>query len=157
MIEEGKPAPAFTLPDQDGKLVSLADFEGKQAVLLYFYPKDDTPGCTKEACGFRDDRAAFEKLGVSVLGVSADAAASHTRFIKKFKLPFSLLSDPDRKVMKRYGAFGEKIKDGQKTLGVIRSTVLIGKDGSVLRHWPRVAKADEHPAEVLAVAQELLG
>ena len=156
-IQAGKPAPAFTLPDQDGKLISLADFEGRQAVLLYFYPKDDTPGCTKEACGFRDDRAAFEKLGVSVLGVSADAAASHTRFIKKFKLPFSLLSDPDRKVMKRYGAFGEKIKDGQKTLGVIRSTVLIGKDGSVLRHWPRVAKADEHPAEVLAVAQELLG
>ena len=157
MIQEGKPAPAFTLPDQDGKLVSLADFEGKQAVLLYFYPKDDTPGCTKEACGFRDDRAAFEKLGVTVLGVSPDAAASHTRFIKKFKLPFSLLSDPDRKLMKRYGAFGEKVKDGQKTLGVIRSTVLIGKDGTVLRHWPRVAKADEHPAEVLAAAQELLG
>jgi len=156
-IQAGKPAPAFTLPDQDGKLVSLADFVGKQAVLLYFYPKDDTPGCTKEACGFRDDRAAFEKLGVTVLGVSADAAASHTRFIKKFKLPFSLLSDPDRKVMKRYGAFGEKVKDGQKTLGVIRSTVLIGKDGTVLRHWPRVAKADAHPAEVLEVAQELLG
>ena len=156
-IQAGKPAPAFTLPDQDGKLVSLADFVGKQAVLLYFYPKDDTPGCTKEACGFRDDRAAFEKLGVSVLGVSADAAASHTRFIKKFKLPFSLLSDPDRKLMKRYGAFGEKIKDGQKTLGVIRSTVLIGKDGTVLRHWPRVEKAEAHPAEVLEVAQELLG
>ena len=156
-IQEGKPAPGFTLPDQDGKLVSLADFEGKQAVLLYFYPKDDTPGCTKEACGFRDDRAAFEKLGVTVLGVSADAAASHTRFIKKFKLRFSLLSDPDRKLLKRYGAFGEKIKDGQKTLGVIRSSVLIGKDGSVLRHWPRVEKAEAHPAEVLAVAQQLLG
>jgi len=156
-IQEDKPAPAFTLPDQDGKLVSLADFEGKQAVLLYFYPKDDTPGCTKEACGFRDDEAAFEKLGVTVLGVSADGAASHKRFIAKFKLRFSLLSDPDRKLMKRYGAFGEKVKDGQKTLGVIRSSVLIGKDGTVLRHWPRVAKADEHPAEVLAAAQELLG
>ena len=156
-IEEGKPAPAFTLPDQDGKLVSLADFEGKQAVLLYFYPKDDTPGCTKEACGFRDDRKAFEKLGVTVLGVSADAAASHTRFIKKFKLPFSLLSDPDRKVMKRYGAFGEKMMYGKKTLGVIRSTVLIGKDGTVLRHWPRVAKAEEHPGQVLEAAKELLG
>jgi peroxiredoxin Q/BCP len=156
-IQEGKPAPAFTLPDQDGKLVSLADFEGKQAVLLYFYPKDDTPGCTKEACGFRDDRAAFETLGVTVLGVSADAAASHTRFIKKFKLPFSLLSDPDRKVMKRYGAFGEKVKDGQKTLGVIRSSVLIGKDGTVLCHWPRVEKAEAHPVEALAVAKKLLG
>ena len=156
-IQAGKPAPAFTLPDQDGKLVSLADFEGKQAVLLYFYPKDDTPGCTKEACGFRDDEKALEKLGVAVLGVSPDGAASHTRFIKKFKLRFSLLSDPDRKLLKRYGAFGEKVKDGQKTLGVIRSSVLIGKDGTVLRHWPRVAKADEHPTEVLAAAQELLG
>jgi len=156
-IQEGKAAPGFTLPDQDGKLVSLADFEGKQAVLLYFYPKDDTPGCTKEACGFRDDIRAFEKLGVAVLGVSADAAASHKRFIKKFELPFSLLSDPDRKVMKRYGAYGEKMMYGKKTLGVIRSTVLIGKDGSVLRHWARVAKADEHPGQVLAVAKELLG
>ncbi len=156
-IQAGNPAPAFTLPDQDGKLISLADFEGRQPVLLYFYPKDDTPGCTKEACGFRDDQAALDKLGVAVLGVSPDAAASHQKFIKKYKLRFSLLSDPDRKVMKRYGAFGEKIKDGQKTLGVIRSTVLIGKDGNVLRHWPRVAKAEEHPEEVLAVAQELLG
>ena len=156
-IEEGKAAPAFTLPDQDGKLVSLADFEGKRAVVLYFYPKDDTPGCTKEACGFRDDSKAFEKLGVTVLGVSADAAASHTRFIKKFKLPFSLLSDPDRKVMKRYGAFGEKMMYGKKTLGVIRSTVLIGKDGTVLRHWPRVAKAEAHPEQVLEAAKELLG
>jgi len=157
MIQEGKPAPAFTLPDQDGKLVSLADFEGKQAVLLYFYPKDDTPGCTKEACGFRDGIRAFEKLGVAVLGVSPDAAPSHQNFIKKYKLPFPLLSDPSRKVMKRYGAYGEKVMYGKKTLGVIRSTVLIGKDGTVLRHWPRVAKADAHPEQVLEVAKELLG
>jgi peroxiredoxin Q/BCP len=155
-IQEGKAAPPFTLPDQDGKHVSLADFEGKRAVVLYFYPKDDTPGCTKEACGFRDDRKAFEKLGITVLGVSPDNAASHKRFIEKFELPFSLLSDPDRKVMKRYGAFGEKVMYGKKTLGVIRSTVLIGRDGTVLRHWARVTKADEHPAQVLAAAQELL-
>jgi peroxiredoxin Q/BCP len=155
--EEGKPAPAFTLPDQDGKQVSLADFAGKQAVVLYFYPKDDTPGCTKEACGFRDESRAFEKLGVAVLGVSADNAASHKRFVDKFRLPFRLLSDFDRKVMKRYGAFGEKMMYGKKTLGVIRSTVLIGKDGSVLRHWAKVAKAEEHPAQVLEAAKELLG
>ena len=156
-IQEGKAAPDFTLPDQDGKHVSLAGYQGKQAVLLYFYPRDDTPGCTKEACGFRDDIRAFEKLGVKVLGVSADAATSHRNFIKKYKLPFPLLSDPDRKVMKRYGAFGEKLMYGKKTLGVIRSSVLIGKDGTVLRHWAKVAKAEEHPAQVLEVAKELLG
>ena len=155
-IQEGKAAPDFTLPDQDGKHVRLADYQGK-AVLLYFYPKDDTPGCTKEACGFRDDLRAFEKLGVQVLGVSADAAASHQKFIKKYKLPFPLLSDPDRKVMKRYGAFGEKMMYGKKTLGVIRSSVLIDRDGTVLRHWAKVAKAEEHPQQVLAVAKELLG
>ena len=156
-IEEGKAAPDFTLNDQDGKAVSLSDFVGKQAVLLYFYPKDDTPGCTKEACGFRDDIRAFEKLGVAVLGVSADAAASHTKFIKKYKLPFSLLSDPDRKVMKKYGAFGDKMMYGKKTVGVIRSSVLIGRNGKVLRHWARVAKAEAHPEQALEVVQELLG
>jgi len=156
-IQEGKPAPDFTLEDQDGKPVSLSDFAGKQAVLLYFYPKDDTPGCTKEACGFRDDIRAFAKLGVAVLGVSADGAASHQKFIGKYKLPFPLLSDPDRKVMKKYGAFGEKMMYGKKTVGVIRSTVLIGKDGKVLRHWARVASAEKHPEQALAAAQELLG
>jgi peroxiredoxin Q/BCP len=156
-IQEGKAAPDFTLEDQDGKHVSLSDFSGKQAVLLYFYPKDDTPGCTKEACGFRDDISAFKKLGVSVLGVSADGATSHQKFIGKYKLPFPLLSDPGRAVMKRYGAFGEKMMYGKKTVGVIRSTVLIGKDGKVLRHWARVANAEKHPAQVLEAAQELLG
>jgi peroxiredoxin Q/BCP len=156
-IQEGKKAPAFTLPDQDGTPVSLAEFEGKRAVVLYFYPKDDTPGCTKEACGFRDDIRTFTKLGVAVLGVSADRGESHQKFIAKYKLPFPLLSDPDRKVMTRYGAFGEKMMYGKKTTGVIRSTVLIGKDGRVLRHWPRVANAEQHPAQVLAAVQELLG
>jgi peroxiredoxin Q/BCP len=154
---EGKNAPDFTLADQDGKPVSLSDFAGKKAVLLYFYPKDDTPGCTKEACGFRDEIRAFAKLGVAVLGVSPDGGASHQRFIAKYKLPFPLLSDPDRKVMKRYGAFGEKMMYGKKTQGVIRSSVLIGKDGKVLRHWARVAKAEAHPAQALEVARELLG
>jgi peroxiredoxin Q/BCP len=156
-IQEGKAAPDFTLEDQNGKSVSLSEFAGKKHVLVYFYPRDDTPGCTKEACGFRDDLRAFEKLGVVVLGVSADGAESHQKFTKKYGLPFPLLSDPDRKVMKRYGAFGEKMMYGKKTQGVIRSTVLIGKDGRVLRHWAKVASAEKHPSQVLEVARELLG
>lgn len=156
-IQEGKSAPDFTLEDQNGKSVSLSDFAGRKNVLVYFYPKDDTPGCTKEACGFRDDLAAFAKLGVVVLGVSGDGAESHKKFIAKYKLPFPLLSDPDRKVMKKYGAFGEKMMYGKKTQGVIRSSVLIGKDGKVLRHWAKVASAEKHPAQVLEVAKQLLG
>jgi peroxiredoxin Q/BCP len=156
-IQEGKLAPDFTLEDQNGKPVSLSDFAGRKHVLVYFYPRDDTPGCTKEACGFRDDLAAFAKLGVVVLGVSGDGAESHKKFVAKYKLPFPLLSDPDRKVMKKYGAFGEKMMYGKKTQGVIRSTVLIGKDGKVLRHWAKVASAEKHPAQVLEVAKQLLG
>lgn len=147
-IEEGKKAPAFSLPDQDGKVVSLKDFAGKH-VIVYFYPKDDTPGCTKEACGFRDEWKTLEKLGVVVLGVSADGAESHRKFRAKYKLPFPLLSDPDKKVMTAYGAYGEKTMYGKKTMGVIRSTVWIGPDGKVRKHWAKVAKADEHPAKVL--------
>jgi peroxiredoxin Q/BCP len=154
---EGKTAPDFTLSDADGRPVALSDFAGRQAVLLYFYPKDDTPGCTKEACGFRDAFRAFAKLGVAVLGVSPDAGPSHRKFIAKYELPFPLLSDPDRKVMKKYGAFGEKVMYGKKTQGVIRSSVLIGRDGKVLRHWARIAKAEAHPEQALAVARELLG
>jgi peroxiredoxin Q/BCP len=147
-IEEGKPAPAFTLADAGGKPVSLADFAGKH-VILYFYPKDDTPGCTKEACGFRDDWKALQKANAVVLGVSADGAASHQKFVAKYKLPFPLLSDPDRKVMTTYGAYGEKMMYGKKTVGVIRSTVWIGPDGTVRKHWARVASAEEHPSKVL--------
>src|SRR5581483_11207663 len=117
--------------------------------ILYFYPKDDTPGCTKEACGFRDEWKALTKLGAVVLGVSADDAASHRKFAAKYKLPFPLLSDPDRKVMKTYGAYGEKMMYGKKTVGVIRSTVWIGPDGKVRKHWARVADAAKHPAQVL--------
>ena len=147
-IQEGKTAPAFTLTDAEGKKVSLKDFSGKD-VLLYFYPKDDTPGCTKEACGFRDAWKELQKRGVVVLGVSPDSPESHQRFRAKYRLPFALLSDPDRKVMQRYGAFGEKMMYGKKVEGVIRSSVCIGPDGRVKKHWPRVAKAEAHPEQVL--------
>jgi peroxiredoxin Q/BCP len=147
-IQEGKPAPDFTLTDADGKQVSLKDFAGKD-VILYFYPKDDTPGCTKEACGFRDSWKDLTKANVVVLGVSADGAASHQKFVAKYKLPFPLLSNPDRKVMEKYGAYGEKMMYGKKTKGVIRSTVWIGPDGRVKKHWKKVAKAEAHPAQVI--------
>jgi len=151
-IQEGKPAPAFTLPDADGKPVSLSDFAGKN-VILYFYPKDDTPGCTKEACGFRDDWKVLQKANTVVLGVSADDGTSHQKFASKYKLPFPLLSDRDRKVMTKYGAYGEKMMYGKKTMGVIRSTVWIGPDGKVKKHWARVPSAEEHPAKVLEALQ----
>ena len=147
-LEEGKKAPAFKLQDAEGKPVSLADYAGKDLV-LYFYPRDDTPGCTKEACGFRDEWAELRKRGVAVVGVSPDSGASHQEFAAKYKLPFTLLSDPDKKVMKDYGAWGEKLLYGKKTTGVIRSTVWIGKDGKVKKHWARVPKAEEHPEKVL--------
>jgi thioredoxin-dependent peroxiredoxin len=153
-IQEGKAAPAFTLDDANGAKVSLADFAGKD-VILYFYPKDDTPGCTKEACGFRDGWKELQKLGATVLGVSADSGESHRKFVEKYRLPFTLLSDPDRKVMTKYGAWGEKTLYGRKTTGVIRSTVWIGPDGKVVKHWKRVAKAADHPAKVLAALDDL--
>jgi peroxiredoxin Q/BCP len=152
-VEEGKAAPAFNLPDQDGNKVALKDLKGKD-VILYFYPKDDTPGCTKEACGFRDSWKTLQKKGVVVLGVSADSGESHQKFIKKYKLPFPLLSDKDRSVMEKYGAYGEKMMYGKKTVGVIRSTVWIGPDGKVKKHWARVANAEKHPAQVLAALSE---
>ena len=148
-LEEGKAAPAFTLPDAEGKPVSLADFRGKN-VVLYFYPKDDTPGCTKEACGFRDAWKTIQKANTVVLGVSADAAASHQKFRDKYRLPFPLLTDADRKVMTTYGAYGDKMMYGKKTKGVIRSTVWIGPDGKVRKHWARVSDAAAHPEQVLA-------
>ena len=151
-LQEGKAAPAFTLEDASGKKVSLADFAGKN-VILYFYPKDDTPGCTKEACGFRDDWKDLQKANTVVLGVSADGAESHKKFAAKYKLPFTLLSDPDRKVMEKYGAYGETVLYGKKTVGVIRSTVWIGPDGKVKKHWARVPSAEEHPAKVLQALQ----
>jgi peroxiredoxin Q/BCP len=147
-IQEGKPAPSFSLEDAKGAKVSLADFVGKN-LILYFYPKDDTPGCTKEACGFRDDWKEIQKLDAVVVGVSADGIDSHRKFATKYKLPFPLLSDPERTVMLKYGAYGEKVLYGKKTVGVIRSTVWIGPDGKVKKHWARVGNAAEHPARVL--------
>jgi peroxiredoxin Q/BCP len=148
MISEGKKAPSFTLEDASGKRVALDDFRGRH-VVVYFYPKDDTPGCTKEACGFRDHWKELERAGVVVLGVSADSPASHAKFASKYKLPFTLLSDPERKVMQAWGAYGEKMMYGKKTTGVIRSTVWIGPDGVVRKHWRKVADAVKHPAQVL--------
>ena len=147
-IAEGRKAPPFTLADASGAKVSLSDFKG-QDVVVYFYPRDDTPGCTKEACGFRDHWRELQKSGVAVLGVSADSAASHEKFAAKYKLPFTLLSDPDRKVMTAWGAFGDKMMYGKKTKGVIRSTVWVGPDGVVRKHWARVADAAKHPAQVV--------
>jgi peroxiredoxin Q/BCP len=153
MLEPGTKAPAFTLTSATGEKVSLKDFAGRD-VILYFYPRDDTPGCTKEACGFRDAWEELRELGAVVLGVSADDAESHERFAAKYRLPFTLLSDPDRSVMTAYGAYGEKTMYGKKVVGVIRSTVWIGPDGRVRRHWARVANAAEHPGKVLAALRE---
>ncbi|MFW6093596.1 MAG: thioredoxin-dependent thiol peroxidase [Pseudomonadota bacterium] len=147
-IEEGQAAPDFTLPDKDGNEISLADFKGRN-VIVYFYPKDDTPGCTKEACGFRDLWKQIESHDAVVLGVSPDDDASHRKFTEKYELPFPLLSDPDKIVMAPYGAWGEKNMYGKKTVGVIRSTVWIGPDGKVKKHWRRVPKAADHPQKVL--------
>ena len=149
MIEEGKKAPAFTLTDASGKSVKLADFAGKDLV-LYFYPKDDTPGCTKEACGFRDLFADLKKRDMVILGVSPDGAPAHQKFIAKYSLPFTLLSDPDKDVMTKWGAYGEKMMYGKKVTGIIRSSVWIGPDGKVIKHWKKVPKAETHPASVLA-------
>jgi peroxiredoxin Q/BCP len=128
---------------------SLDDYKGK-TVVLYFYPKDDTPGCAKEACGFRDQNPALKKSDVVVLGVSRDSIDSHIRFAGKYKLPFILLSDPKAEVMKKYGAFGKKMMYGKEVQGTIRSTVVIGPMGDVLKHWFTVKKAEAHPDEVLA-------
>jgi peroxiredoxin Q/BCP len=153
MLEPGTKAPTFTLTDAAGRKVALEDFAGRH-VILYFYPRDDTPGCTKEACGFRDGWDELQALGAVVLGVSADEADSHERFAAKYRLPFTLLSDPDHRVMRDYGAYGEKTMYGRKVVGVIRSTVWIGPDGRVRRHWARVANAAAHPGQVLAALRE---
>ena len=153
MFENGEPAPPVTLTDGSGRPVSQVGLAGRH-VVLYFYPKDDNPGCTKEACGFRDAWDELQELGAVVLGVSPDQADSHARFAEKYRLPFPLLSDPDQSVMKAYGAWGEKTSYGRKTTGVIRSTVWIGPDGRVRKHWPRVTDAEAHPDEVLAALRE---
>ena len=147
-IEEGKAAPAFTLQDATGNKVALRDLRGRN-VIVYFYPRDNTPGCTKEACGFRDVWKDMQKQEAIVLGISPDSPASHQKFATQYQLPFTLLCDPDKKVMEKYGAWGEKMMYGKKTVGVIRSTVWISPNGKVKKHWKRVAKAADHPAKVL--------
>lgn len=153
MIEAGKKAPAFTLEGSDGKKHSLKDYAGK-TVVLYFYPKDNTPGCTKEACGFRDLQAEFNQLDAVVLGVSKDSMGLHDKFIAQFGLPFVLLSDPDAKVMEQYGAYGEKMHYGKLIVGTTRTTTIIGPDGRVSKHWKKVPKAETHPAKVLEFLKE---
>lgn len=147
-IDVGKKAPAFRLSDAEGRVHTLQDYAGEDLV-LYFYPRADTPGCTKEACGFRDLWKKLRSRGVAVVGVSPDGTAALEKFAAKYRLPFPLLGDPDKKVMQRYGAWGEKTLYGKKTVGVIRSTVWIGPDGRVKRHWARIPSAAEHPQRVL--------
>lgn len=150
---EGKPAPPFELTGSDGKTHELEKYAGK-IVVLYFYPRDNTPGCTKEACGFRDLKPQLDSMDVILLGISKDTLNSHDKFITDFGLPFTLLSDPDAVMMRAYGAYGEKVQYGKKTLGTIRSTVVIGQDGKVIKHWPKVAKAESHPRQVLEFLQK---
>jgi thioredoxin-dependent peroxiredoxin len=145
----GKSAPNFSLPDQDGRFYNLGSFAAKWLV-LYFYPRDDTPGCTREACAFRDTMARIKKTGAVVLGVSPDSLGSHEAFRKEHRLNFPLLSDPDKKVARKYGAFGEKVMYGKKVQGMIRSTFVIGEDGRVRKVFPRV-KVDGHAEAVLDV------
>jgi peroxiredoxin Q/BCP len=147
-LKEGDKAPAFKAATNGGGTLSLAELKG-QHVVLYFYPKDDTPGCTKEACAFRDDFAAFKKKGAVVLGVSTDPVKSHGKFVDKFKLPFTLLADEDKKIVEAYGVWGEKTFMGRKYMGTNRVTFLIGPDGRIKKIWPKV-KPEEHAAEVLA-------
>jgi len=136
-LQVNDPAPLFTLPDADGKEYSLEQFRGKK-VVLYFYPKDDTPGCTKEACAFRDDYKVYTDNGIVIIGVSKDGAKSHKKFAEKYELPFILLSDEDVKVMEAYGAWGEKNMYGKITVGVIRKTFLIDEEGKIIKIYPRV-------------------
>jgi len=150
-LEPGMKAPAFTLLNQSEKKVSLTDYAG-QRVVVYFYPADDTPGCTKEARQFSDQLSQFKALHVNVIGISPDGAAEHVAFRSKFSLTFDLLSDPDKKVMTKYGAFGEKMNYGKKILGVIRSTFVIGPTGIIEYAWYGV-HADGHAARVLATLQ----
>jgi len=153
MLDVGDKAPAFSLEDQSGKTVKLSDFKGK-TVVLYFYPKDDTPGCTREACAFRDEHSALRKAGAVVLGVSPDSGASHAKFAGKYDLPFPLLADNGHAVSEKYGAWGEKSLYGRKFMGIIRSTFLIDGSGKVAHVWPKV-KVDGHVDQVLEAIREM--
>lgn len=152
MLEEGDKAPGFRAPDQDGKTVDLKDLKG-QRVVLYFYPKDDTPGCTKEACSFRDADEVYRKKNIRVLGVSTDDEKSHQKFISKFSLPFDLLADTDKKIVEDYGVWGEKSMYGKKYMGTNRKTFLIDGDGKIVKIFDKV-NVEKHADEVLAAFGE---
>ncbi|RUL89638.1 thioredoxin-dependent thiol peroxidase [Tautonia sociabilis] len=153
MIEAGTPAPDFSLLDQHGKAVSLKELKGKP-VVLYFYPRDATPGCTTEACDFRDAIAEYEKAGAIVLGVSPDGVSSHQKFAGKLGLPFSLLADAEKEVCQRYGVWQEKTLYGKRSMGVVRTTFLIDSDGIVRKVFPKV-RVQGHVAEVLEALRSL--
>ena len=148
MLEAGVKAPAFTLPDQDGDPVSLSDFLGKK-VILYFYPKDNTPGCTRQACAFAGSYAAFRDLDAVVIGVSKDSTASHRKFAEKYELPFLLLSDPELGVLQAYGVWQEKKLYGKVSMGVVRTTFIIDENGVIEKVMPKV-KPDTNAADILA-------
>lgn len=148
-----QPAPVFELEGSDGSRHRLADYAGKRLV-LFFYPRDNTSGCTREASGFRDLKHEFDRLDISLLGVSRDSLSSHRKFIEAHELNMVLLSDPETSVMKAYGAFGEKSMYGKTVSGVIRSTVFICPDGIVRKHWTTVSKAEYHPEQVLSYIKE---
>lgn len=153
MVHAGETAPGFTLPDQEGKNHHLSDYKGKW-VVLYFYPKDDTPGCTKEACNFRDEKGRLEGMGATVLGVSADDVGSHGKFHGKYGLNFPLLADPGLEMIKRYGAWGLKNRFGREFEGILRQTYLIDPQGKIARVWEKVSP-DGHAAEVAEALSEL--
>ena len=152
MVKEGATAPAFKTTDTNGKSLSLKDFRG-QKVVLYFYPKDDTPGCTKEACSFRDGFLKFKKRGITILGVSPDSEKSHQKFTAKYKLPFTLLADTDHSIADAYGVYGEKKFMGRTYMGIHRTTFLIDEKGKIKKIFDKV-KPDEHAEEVLAAFQD---
>lgn len=149
MLKEGQKAPNFKLKDQNGKVVSLDSFKGKN-VVLYFYPKDNTSGCTTEACNFRDEFPKFNKLDAVILGVSPDSVESHKKFAEKYNLPFSLLSDEKKEVLEKYGVWQEKSMYGKKYMGVVRTTYVINKDGKIKKIFPKV-KVEGHNQEVMEV------
>lgn len=152
-VSEGAAAPSFTLESSAGKKISLKDLKGKK-VVLYFYPKDDTPGCTKEACGFRDGIGELKKLGAVVLGISPDDVESHEKFIKKYSLPFELLADTDHAVAEKYGVWKEKSMYGRKYMGIERTTFIIDADGKIAKIFPKV-KVDAHSEEVAAALKAI--
>jgi thioredoxin-dependent peroxiredoxin len=147
MVKEGNKAPDFTTKDQNGNEVKLSDYKGKR-VVLYFYPKDDTPGCTKEACSFRDADDVYTEKGIKVFGISTDDEKSHQKFISKYSLPFDLLADTDKSIVEKYGVWGEKSMYGKKYMGTLRKTFLIGEDGKIVKIFDKV-NVSEHADEVL--------